>query len=429
MQNHIPLLVFDMNAQTNSDSDSKSNSDSESDSDSGSDLDNEVIAITLKKGAYRNISAILRFIVPKLVANKVLSYETPIIYLRISDDGRNVERKIKHIIVTLAILNDQKNLMKPERHYTILLFSGTENYTSLKTALEPIRHKLRELHENGFIDTDYRRWEIEVFFSSDWKFLAIILGFNVPNAFNFCPWCFCTKDLISDLNQNWLITKKIDQIKKDYRKFPGHIYSPILDMISMTHYVVNQLHLMLRITDHLWELALNECKNNGHFIDKMRELICNEMRVIGPDKLKVIENFNLSIMLPQAYATKVRKLWSGFSELYKMLDQNKLTGNIFRIKAREWLSIFLTPSQIIPGTNTIDKGLYTPSDITPYIHVLIYHVPEFLDIHLQWGFGTFSCQPVEKKNHQHVSTFFSKTLKNGTQKSAILEILEIENRA
>ena len=74
---------------------------------------------------------------------------------------------------------------------------------------------------------------------------------------------------------------------------------------------------------------------------------------MGPDKLKVIENFNLSIMLPQARATKVRKLWSGFSELYKMLSQNKVTGNSFHIKAREWLSIFLTPSRIIPSTNTI----------------------------------------------------------------------------
>jgi len=129
---------------------------------------------------------------------------------------------------------------------------------------------------------------------------------------------------------------------------------------------------------------------------------------MGPDKLKVIENFNLSIMLPQARATKVRKLWSGFCELYKMLSQKKLTGNIFCNKACKWLSVFLTPSQIIFGTNKIVKGLYTPSDITPCMHVLIYHVPEFLDIYPQWGLGTFSCQPVEKKNHQHVSTFFQK---------------------
>ncbi|CAG8687335.1 6256_t:CDS:1 [Cetraspora pellucida] len=192
MQNHILLLVFDLNAQTNS------NSDSESDSDSGSNLNSEIIATTLEKGVYRNISVILRFVVPKLVTNKVLSYKTPIIYLRISGDRRNVGKKIKHVMITLAILNDKKNLMKPESHYTILLFSGTENYVSLKVTLEPICYELQELHKNEFIDTINQQWKIEVFFSSDWKFLAIILGFNAPNAFNFCPWCLCTKDLISD---------------------------------------------------------------------------------------------------------------------------------------------------------------------------------------------------------------------------------------
>ncbi|CAG8466198.1 17511_t:CDS:2 [Gigaspora rosea] len=70
MQNYIPLLVFDLNAQTNSNSDSESDSDSKSDSDSGSNLNSEIIATTLEKGAYRNISAILQFVVPKLVTNK-----------------------------------------------------------------------------------------------------------------------------------------------------------------------------------------------------------------------------------------------------------------------------------------------------------------------------------------------------------------------
>ncbi|CAG8733769.1 18801_t:CDS:1 [Racocetra fulgida] len=63
MQNHIPLLLFDMNANSDSDSasdsDSEHDSDSESDSNGGSDLDSEVIATTLEKGAYRNITAIL----------------------------------------------------------------------------------------------------------------------------------------------------------------------------------------------------------------------------------------------------------------------------------------------------------------------------------------------------------------------------------
>ncbi|CAG8561174.1 25438_t:CDS:2 [Gigaspora rosea] len=83
--------------------------------------------------------------------------------------------------------------------------------------------------------------------------------------------------------------------------------------------------------------------------------------LMGPDKLKVIENFNLNIMLPPVRATKVQKLWLGFCELYKMLGQDELTGSLFHNKAQEWIDLFLTPSHVIPGANAIVKGLYMPN--------------------------------------------------------------------
>ena len=62
---------------------------------------------------------------------------------------------------------------------------------------------------------------------------------------------------------------------------------------------------------------------------------------------------------------------------------------------------------------------------------MIYHVPEFIDLHNQFGFDVFSCQAVERKNYEQVSYFFRRTLKDGgtevIQKSAILEIMEYEN--
>jgi hypothetical protein len=51
--------------------------------------------------------------------------------------------------------------------------------------------------------------------------------------------------------------------------------------------------------------------------------------------------------------------------------------------------------------------------------------------HQRWGLNSFSCSAVEKKNHNHVSYFFRKTLKNGgkfqNKTSAIREIMEHEN--
>jgi len=103
----------------------------------------------------------------------------------------------------------------------------------------------------------------------------------------------------------------------------------------------------------------------------------------------------------------------------------------FQFEAEDWLELFLTPDRVIPNSTHIEKGLYKPSEITPYMHVLIYHMSEFMERHRQWGVKSFSCAPVEKKNHQQVSQFFRKTFKDGGvsgRKSAIVDILEYENR-
>ncbi|RHZ61852.1 hypothetical protein Glove_345g94 [Diversispora epigaea] len=83
----------------------------------------------------------------------------------------------------------------------------------------------------------------------------------------------------------------------------------------------------------------------------------------------------------------------------------------------------------------LNSDFYQASDITPYIHVLVYHIPEMIKIHNHFGLAAFSCSAVEKKNHQQVSHFFKKTTKDGGggkngkgRKSAILDILEHENR-
>ncbi|CAG8851676.1 44605_t:CDS:1, partial [Gigaspora margarita] len=47
------------------------------------------------------------------------------------------------------------------------------------------------------------------------------------------------------------------------------------------------------------------------------------------------------------------------------------------------------------------QGLYYPTNITPYIHILVYHMSEFIDIHKNVGFNSFSYSAIEKKNHKH----------------------------
>jgi hypothetical protein len=66
------------------------------------------------------------------------------------------------------------------------------------------------------------------------------------------------------------------------------------------------------------------------------------------------------------------------------------------------------------------------------MHLLVYHIAEFIETHQEMGLGVFSCSALEKKNHMQVKQFFSKTSKDGFQnrgKTAVMEILDMENRS
>ncbi|CAG8854023.1 8677_t:CDS:2, partial [Gigaspora margarita] len=219
---------------------------------------------------------------------------------------------------------------------------------------------------------------------------------------------------------NWTISKDINDICQNYLQRPGHQFAPLFPIIPICNYVVDELHLMLHIWDRLWTLAISELRTICRFNEEIRQEIINEMKhqdtkawlctsLIGDDKLK-----------------------DSFNELYEDMHNPNITETIFHEKARKWLELFLTRLQGNINSVGFTRGLYRPTDITPYIYVLVYHVPEFIDKHRDIGFAAFSCSKVEKKYHNHISYFFQKTMKGGgkeeTHKPAIVEIMEHENR-
>ena len=77
----------------------------------------EQMISAIGKGGYRSIKDILKYIVPRLVNNSILNPIDPIINLRISGDGRNVGKKVKHVMITCVILDDKKNLHISDNHF------------------------------------------------------------------------------------------------------------------------------------------------------------------------------------------------------------------------------------------------------------------------------------------------------------------------
>ncbi|PKB94322.1 hypothetical protein RhiirA5_439062, partial [Rhizophagus irregularis] len=260
----------------------------------------------ITNGGHRSAKDILTYIIPALIFKGVLDISNPIIHLRISGDGRNVGRKIKQVMITMGILNDEQNIHKPDHHYTTILFPGIESYELLEVMMSPFIQELNDLKNYG-LKINNIIWKFELYFSSDWKFLSICLGFNAANSNYFCPWCQISKHDQVNNQTNWKISKKMEKINE----YPGHSKKPLFNMISLDHWIPDELHIMLRIFDHLWSLELkdvdqfdNVCRNE--IVKEMNRIgvrfqfwkengsnTWNYTSLMGNDKLKVLKDFNL----------------------------------------------------------------------------------------------------------------------------------------
>ncbi|CAG8760946.1 24299_t:CDS:2, partial [Cetraspora pellucida] len=281
---------------------------------SNQDIEEE-ISQYICKADYRRVNDILLFIIPDIVARNVLNVNNPVINVHISGDGCNVGRKIKHVMITCTILDDISNIHKADLHYTIILYLGGENYEMLQK-------------------------KIKLYFSSDWKFMAIMLGFNAPNATYFCPWCLCTKKEIGNKDKMYKIEKNINQLKSEFfndrisqtLNLPplGHLKVPLLPMISLNHYVPDELHIMLRIWDRLWELVIQELKSENRFDNHVRAIINVEMQKISvDDKEKVLCDFNFEVIFDEEQAILINHLWRDFYTLYKLIKDRETDPTFF----------------------------------------------------------------------------------------------------
>ncbi|RHZ83410.1 hypothetical protein Glove_94g12 [Diversispora epigaea] len=325
--------------------------------------------------------------------------------------------------------DDTLNLQKSDYHFTVILYPGNENYETLQKVIEPMISELNDLSIHGLKDLTGKVWTIILYFSSDWKFLAIILGFNSANSKYFCPWCLCTKKDIGNINKTWTIEKNIDQIKTAFlnneKPPPGHIKPPLLSMISLDHYIPDELHIITKIIDEMRRISVT-----FYFWQEQGTQNWEFTSLMGGDKEIVPKDFNFEIIFDKERACLINKLWRDFYQLYKNIKLKETNSIQFTNQAKQWLNLFLTPSQGVPNTVNFKMGLYRPTDVMPYMHILVNHLSEFMERH-RFSLSDFSCSPVEKKNHDQVSAFFRKTMKDGgkklERKSAIFEILDYEN--
>jgi hypothetical protein len=228
---------------------------------------------------------------------------------------------------------------------------------------------------------------------------------------------------------------------------------PLLD-IELDHVIVDELHLLLRITDVLtsnlvdevltWDQEDDFQKTNqeikGKHLKKLIETIrsCgvsfevwqkknadgkesgtyDYTSLLGADKKHLLAELphKLNEVLHPLTKDTVINVWKEFSDLYKIITSWTPVCDYIELsrKAKSWINLFLS-------LNGKREG-YERRRITPYMHIMVAHLPMFLKLHR--SVKQFTGQGVEKNNDVARSV----VLRKSNKKDSVGDVLKFEHR-
>ena len=377
--------------------------------------------------------------------------------IKLSGDGTNVGKHLHVINVTFTILEEGAQVMSAEGNHLVAVIKVHEDNDNLFVALSDIRNEVEQLTH---ISVDKVCFYIEWFLGGDWKFLACICGLGAAHATFPCIWCKCPLYDHYDGAKTWSLrdikqgARTIQEIQKLTTANCGKArfnvkHAPLFTTIPLDHVIIDTLHLFLRVCDNLINLLILRLRredtidkkktfNDGLDLAKYKHVagwqkylneklqipfnwfVCKKSKKLkwreltGPEKLKLFQNINIDEILPNSQdSVTIQKLWKDFLAIAELLSSsNKDEINIeeFSRETKVWLELFLS--------------MYQTKHVTPYMHALVWHVPEFLRL-----YGTicpFTQQGLEKLNDKTTKDFFRSTNRRGVD--ALFQLVQKRNR-
>ncbi|CAG8584520.1 1696_t:CDS:2, partial [Scutellospora calospora] len=361
------------------------------------------IASVTPNGAYRSLKNILHVLISKLAyKDSPVLRIGDIVHVKLSGDGRQVGKHHNHVMFTACILNEHEAVLSPQNQHCIFLYTGTEQYESLQQAFSLLIDELLSLNTEGIIDSNNNHWPIEFWFGSDWKFMSLVLGTKGPTAIYFCLYCDCKS------TDRW----NMDLDYENLCNTQGRKNFNLLPFLENQHCIPDELHIMLRITDVLFECFFLELSTEPSFNKRLK----NNTGLTIRERIELtIHSLGINIFkFKEPETSKGRWYWTSLMgpDKLDLTDEDIIN---FKTLARQWVKNFCQPTIETKEGKILQEGLYQRDDITPYMHVLACHIPKFMkflktkNLNLRW----FSCSGIEKKNHNHVQLFYGGTTMGG----------------
>lgn len=262
---------------------------------------------------------------------------------------------------TFTIINEGPKAKTATGNYTLGIYEiENENHESVSACFKELIDEIRELNQ---ITVYNKTLKVVYYLSGDWKMLAHSIGIQSANSKYPCVWCKCCKENFWDLEQEWSITDSKMGCRTheehaailnhpDQKKIVKYGYerAPIFkDIIPFSRYMIDMLHLFLRISDTLFNLLVKDCSLADGFdmsaiskfdvsqykhLNSMQHFLNEKCNVkftflwvaetkkltwrdlVGPEKQRMFQNFNLVEIIPDhEMFSSVEKLWKEFYEI------------------------------------------------------------------------------------------------------------------
>ena len=181
------------------------------------------------------------------------------IKIKISGDGAKMTHSSNFILLSFSLLQQTDSVMSARGNHTIAVVKGEEKYETLKESFRHVFDEINALNRSKKLKIDDKDYNVELFLGGGYKFILILLGMKSATSNYSCAWCkvhsHCRYDMNCPLNHynSDPLKRTLEEIirlaakKKDNYCCENH---PLLS-IDFDHIVLDELHLLLRITDVL----------------------------------------------------------------------------------------------------------------------------------------------------------------------------------
>ena len=366
------------------------------------------------------------------------SEKKPSFHVKFCGDGTNVSRKTGMCVMSFSLFSPDisENVSSP--HHAVAVVKGHESYDMNRVSFSNIWKAINTLHDRGTVDIDGESYGLKVFLAADYKFLLLVLGMSGATSNHACVYCKIHRCDRWDMSKTYDFYTSPDMVRTVENMMSCSLTNSMgcknLSLVGLPiqHIIVDELHMMLRITDRLTDNLIQECldldlkekigaltKSIDNPESHLNSLV-NAVRtcgvsfkvwetrdgngrgtghfeyssLVGEEKKKLLK------LLPQTLLEKhilhaetedmVAKIWAEFANVYATISSNfdGVSEDALFTQVKNWVLLFLP----LEGKR---KG-YERARITPYMHILVYHVPNLCMLYS--GLRNFSAQGMEKLN-------------------------------